>query len=190
MHRAGTQAIAELPDLLEEGLGAFYWDVFRFARNIRSVYTNTFDCARVAAEDRSSVSRWVAEVDRDSARFQSAAEEAGLARGLSHQDYRPANIRTAGTSRRCWTGTSRVPTLRSMTLLSRRFSSAAASACSMTCRWNSLTCSCGHTQSRRALRVAVGTCGVRAVDLPGDHPEAATTQLARREPDATATVGR
>lgn len=51
MHRAGAKALAELPDLDQEGLGAFYWDVFRFARNIRSVYTNTFDRARFAAED-------------------------------------------------------------------------------------------------------------------------------------------
>jgi hypothetical protein len=62
--------------------------MYSASRNIRSVYMSTFDRARFATED-SSVSQWVKEVDRDSPRLQSLAQEAGLARSLSHQDYRP-----------------------------------------------------------------------------------------------------
>jgi hypothetical protein len=68
--------------------------------------------ARVAAEDSSSVSQWVEEVDRDSARFQLAAEKAGLARRLSHQDYRPANIDAATAERAFQQITAALETLR------------------------------------------------------------------------------
>jgi len=108
MHRAGAEAIAELPDFDEEELGAFYWDAFRFARNISvRLYEHLRPRAsrrKTAARLRSGWRTWIAIVHGSNGPpMKQAWSAASRIRTTGRQTF----ARPETASRRCWTGTSR-----------------------------------------------------------------------------------